>query len=85
MASDPSEGNIAQVIEFSGCDSDTAARYLKVKNNDVSAAIAAIFDQEDISQAEVRLPGMLCLRPSITILTAYDSDCSRMERNRIQR
>ncbi|KAL1302537.1 hypothetical protein AAFC00_002920 [Neodothiora populina] len=55
MAIDASEEHITQVTEFAACDRDTACRYLKVKNNDVQAAIMAIFDGEDISQAEASL------------------------------
>ena len=32
MAIEPTEGNVLQVAEFSGCDKDTARRYLKVSS-----------------------------------------------------
>lgn len=54
MVAEVSDEKIALLVEFTGCDDETARRYLKVKNNDVDAAVSAIFDNEDISQAEVR-------------------------------
>ncbi|GAB7342555.1 hypothetical protein MBLNU457_g0733t2 [Dothideomycetes sp. NU457] len=52
MAIEPSDDNVAQVAEFSGCDKDTARRWLKVKNNEVESALMAILEGEDITKAE---------------------------------
>lgn len=74
-----SNDDIQQLVGITGCDPETAARYLKVrpntfklthsvsadlrrykaKNNNLEAAVGAYFDQEDISQWEVRWSSVL--------------------------
>jgi NACalpha-BTF3-like transcription factor len=51
MAIQPSEDDVGSVMAITDCSRDQAVRYLKVKK-DVSAAIGAIMDGEDISKEE---------------------------------
>ncbi|GAB7347929.1 hypothetical protein MBLNU459_g5443t1 [Dothideomycetes sp. NU459] len=52
MAAEASDENVGQLVDISGCSRETAQRYLKAKNNDLMAAVNAVLDNEDISQAE---------------------------------
>ncbi|KAK5116796.1 hypothetical protein LTR62_007470 [Meristemomyces frigidus] len=52
MSMRPSQQSIDEVCGIAGCDPETAERYLRVKRNDVGAAINALFDNEDISKEE---------------------------------
>lgn len=51
MAAEPSEEDVGSVTSIIGCSREQAIRYLKVKK-DVSGAIGAIMDGEDISKEE---------------------------------
>jgi len=45
MAVEATEDRISQVVEFSGCDRETAARYLRVRFNH-SRTVCAVADSE---------------------------------------
>lgn len=52
MASEPSAELVDTVISFTSCSTTAAVRALKVKNNNVEAAVNALFDGEDLEKAE---------------------------------
>lgn len=59
MVVEPSDSAIDEVISVTLADRATAVRFLKAKNGDATQAINALFDDEDISEAEVRTPSAL--------------------------
>ncbi|GAB7360178.1 hypothetical protein MBLNU230_g7940t1 [Neophaeotheca triangularis] len=54
---EPSNEDIENVMSFAACDHDTATRYLKVKDNNIEAAVNSILDGEDISKEENKTKG----------------------------
>ncbi|PNS15388.1 hypothetical protein CAC42_647 [Sphaceloma murrayae] len=52
---EPTAENIRTVVEVTQADPEIARRYLKVKDNDAAKAINALFEGEDITQAESAL------------------------------
>ncbi|KAF2170812.1 hypothetical protein M409DRAFT_63869 [Zasmidium cellare ATCC 36951] len=52
MAVEPDQESISTLSSITGCDGDTARRYLRVKQNNVEQAVNALLDGEDISKLE---------------------------------
>ncbi|EGP84979.1 uncharacterized protein MYCGRDRAFT_95105 [Zymoseptoria tritici IPO323] len=52
MSAEPTADQVEQVINFTGTDRTTAIRFLKVKHNDPTAAVNAIYDEENIDALE---------------------------------
>ncbi|CZT21447.1 uncharacterized protein RCC_07310 [Ramularia collo-cygni] len=52
MASEPSDESIGNVVAFTGCTPSVATRALRVKNNNVDAAMNAVLDNEDLEKLE---------------------------------
>ncbi|KAK4501469.1 hypothetical protein PRZ48_007278 [Zasmidium cellare] len=52
MAVEPDQDSISSLCIITGCDPDTARRFLRVKQNNVDQAANALLDGEDISKLE---------------------------------